>query len=221
MPAHPVPAVSRARRLCAVLAALVTASLAGPREAAATFPRLVSARALSPGAAEVGLAAALGNTDPDYLAGWASLRRGLFRGVDAGVRLGAVQQDRTTDDPTGPLFGADGKVQVLRESIDIPIDFAVDIGWTVALLSGDTYSDLSVAGLFGKTFRGVPVLGEVIVTAGAELVFLGGTARPGADETAAYGLASVDLRLGGRFVFTPELKAGSDVVYGVALKYRF
>ena len=215
------PAAARAARRLAAAAVLGVAWLAFAREASATFPRLVSARALDPGAAEVRLAGTAANTDPDHVAAWVAGRRGLFRSVELGARLGAIRQDRAQDGSTGPLFGVDAKVQVLRESIDIPLDVAVDVGWTVGVVSGETYSDLSVAGLFGWSVRALPVFGDVVVTVGAEMVFLDGSARPGADETAAYGLASVELALGRHLAFTPEVKVGTHVVYGAALRYRF
>ncbi len=222
MSSRPRPAARRRGRAVLLGAAALAGLLAAPRPAAATFNKFVSARALAPRASEIGVAAAYGEVDPDYATAFVLGRVGLFRSLEVGGRLGALSADRPGHDETSVLFGLDAKVQVLRESIDIPFDFAVDVAWTVAFPGGETYSDLAFAGLFGKLVErpfGIPV--SFVPYLGAELVFLSGRARPGGEDSAAFGIAGVEFRLASRLTFTPEVKVGDDLVYGAALRYRF
>jgi hypothetical protein len=205
-------------------AALTLALLSSATPAHATFPKLIGARALPPGATEAGAAGALGNTGPDYWGGWVAARRGILRGIDVGARGGFLSQELSLEHAQTWVAGVDARVQVLRESIDIPIDFSVDLAWTVARPEGATWSDLAFAGLFGKAVPRAWLpdwVPSLIGTLGVELVFLGGSARPSPEETAAYGLASAEVRLGRGLVLVPEVKVGSDVVYGLALMHRF
>lgn len=220
MPTCPARPARYAAVAAAVAAALFGGSLAMPDPAAATFNKFLSARALTPGESEVGLVGSFGDVEPDYLAGYAFARRGLFRGLDIGARLGALRRDLPGGDEIGVLLAADVRVQILRESIEIPFDFAIDVAWTLALPGGKTYSDLAFAGLFSKTFERV-ALHALVPYLGAELVFLAGTGRPGDDDTAAFGIAGIDLRFTPRFSLTPEIKAGQGLVYGGAFRYRF
>lgn len=221
MPTCPARPARHAAVAAAIAAALFVGSLAMPEPAAATFNKFLSARALTPGESEVGLVGSFGDVEPDYLTGYAFARRGLFRGLDGGVRLGALKRETPGRDQVGVLVAADARVQVLRESIEIPFDFAVDVAWTLALPGGKTYSDLAFAGLFSKTFERVWLFHALVPYLGAELVFLAGSARPGSEDTAAFGIAGVDLRFTPRFSFTPEVKAGPDQIYGGAFRYRF
>jgi hypothetical protein len=211
------------RRRAVVVAALVLVAM--PAKAVATFPKLLSARVLLPDDTEAGVASGFGNTGPDYWTTYAFARRGLFRSVETGLRAGLLSAEREADDARGWLGGADAKVQVLRESIDIPIDFAVDAGFTATRLEGRTWSDLAFAALFSSRAdwdwlrRRVPA--TLTATVGVELVYLGGRARPRADDSAAYGLVNLEVRLRSGLAVVPELKAGSDMVYGVGVSYRF
>lgn len=218
----PTRSVHPGRRLVAVAAAaaLATGLVALPDPAAATFNKFLSARALGTGESEVGVAGGFGQVEPNYLTGYAFARRGVLRSVDLGVRIGALVLDQPDGDEVGALFAGDARVQVLRESIEIPFDFAIDAGVTVALPGGSTYSDVAFAGLFSKTFDRM-LFHALVPYLGAELVFLGGKARSRGDDTGAFGLAGVDLRFTPRFGFTPEIKFGRDLVYGGAFRYRF
>lgn len=197
-----------------------------PRRAAATFPVLLPARALSPGATEGFLAGGYGNTAPDYWAALAGIRHGLLRSIEVGARAGTVWVETQDGRDLAPVAGADVKVQVLRESIDIPVDFAVDAGWTVARPGGDTWSDLAFTALFGKRIR-AGWLDEIVgrerlaAIVGAQLVFLGGTARPGREDSGAYGVIGLEVALPANLTLLPEAKFGSSTVVGLSLHYRF
>ncbi|HEX7126613.1 MAG TPA: hypothetical protein VF406_12715 [Thermodesulfobacteriota bacterium] len=197
-----------------------------PRDAAATFPVLLSARSLSPGATEGFLAGGYGNTAPDYWTALAGARHGLLRRIEVGARAGAAWVEAPDDTDLAPVVGADVKVEVLRESIDIPIDLAIDASWTVARPGGDTWSDLAFTALFGKRVR-IEWLDDLIgpdrlaTVVGAQLVFLGGTARPGREDSAAYGLVGLEIALPAGLAVLPEAKVGTDAVFGLSLRYQF
>ncbi|HWP34182.1 MAG TPA: hypothetical protein VNM66_01165 [Thermodesulfobacteriota bacterium] len=224
MPGRPraAPATRRAAPLLVSLTVGLAALLAAARPAAATFNRFLTAQALPVGRWEAGLAGGAGDFEPDYVAGHLEARYGLYLNLEVGARAGALHLDRPDRPALAPLVGLDAKVQVLRESIDIPFDVGVDLAWTAAFPEGGTYSDLAFAALFSG---GLPVESRVarwlVPYAGIELVFLSGSARPLADDSALFGLVGGALRAGPRLTVIPELKIGRDPVYGLALRYRF
>lgn len=209
------------RRLPLVLLPLLLAALAWPSPAEATFPLFLRAQTLSPRDAETFVAGGYGNTDADYWAAVAGARYGLLRSIEVGARAGALWVEAPDAWQAAPVVGADVKVQVLRESIDIPLDFAVDVAWTVARPRGNTWSDLAFTALFGKRVRADWVGDRLTAVVGAQLVFLGGSARPGREESAAYGVVGVEVALGGGLALVPEAKFGSDTVVAAGLRYRF
>ena len=176
-----------------------------------------TAESLDAGLTQAGVHFTLGES---YRSFYPAFRFGLGGLAEIGVKFGATTADVGPEDKVALLAGADVKYQLIKQTEDIPVDMAVDLGFNTHLISGKNISDITFSTIFSRSYplseRGY----KVTPYGGIELSVLYGSYFP-ENETDYYVFVGAEWKLSQKSMFYAELKAGAHTLGGLGIRFEY
>ena len=207
----------RLRVLLPVLALLLSANSSFALQSV-TQNEFTTAESLDPGMTQAGVFISRGNK---YLSFAPAFRYGLGAFFEVGIRAGAITVDIGTKDKLSALVGGDLKYRLIKQTDDITVDLAVDLGFDTTFISGDNISELSFSTVVS---RGIPLTErgyKVTPYAGAEVSAQYSSSRYAKDETNFFAFGGAEWKISQKFMLTAELKGGSSTIGGIGIKFEY
>lgn len=183
-----------------------------------TQNEFTTAESLDPGMTQAGIFITFGD---DYLSYYPGFRYGLGALFEVGARVGAISVDIGPKDKLSALVGADVKYQLIKQTDEIPIDLAVDLGLDNTFLSGDHIMELSFSTIVS---RGIPLTDrgyKFTPYGGLELAAQYSSSAYVQDDTNLYVFGGVEWKLSQKFMLTAEVKAGSETLGGLGIRFEY
>jgi len=200
----------------------VLLSLAAGTAGADSFDTLsqnvfTTAESLDAGLTQAGAHFTLGES---YRSFYPAFRFGLGGLAEIGVMVGATTADIGPDDKVGLLAGADVKYQLVKQTEGIPVDMAVDLGFTTNVINSKNVSEVTFATIFSRSYplseRGY----KVTPYGGVQLSVLYGSYFP-KNETDYYVFGGAEWKVSQKSMFYAELKAGDHTVGGIGIRFEY
>ena len=209
------------KRIFAV-AVLVLLLLSARSAGAVTFETLnqnefMTAESIDAGMTQAGVHFTLGEGYRSY---YPTFRFGLGAMAEAGVKIGASTIDTGPEDKAAVLLGADIKYQLVKQTEEIPVDMAIDLGFDTHLISGKNVSEVSFSTIFSRSFPLTERGYKLTPYGGIELSALYGSYLP-ENETDLYAFVGVEWKLSQKTMFYAELKAGENTLGGIGIRFEY
>jgi len=209
------------KRIVAV-AVLVLLMFSGRNAGADSFKTLnqnefMTAESIDAGMTQAGVHFTLGENYRSY---YPAFRFGLGALAEIGVKVGASTIDIGSEDKAAILLGADVKYQLVKQTEEVPVDMAIDLGFDTHILSGKNVSEVSFSTIFSRSFPLTERGYKVTPYGGIELSVLNGSYL--ADrETDYYVFAGVEWKLSQKAMFYGEFKAGDNTLGGIGIRFEY
>jgi hypothetical protein len=183
-----------------------------------TQNEFTTAESLDPGMTQTGVYVTKGG---NYLSYYPGFRYGLGALFEVGARFGAVTVDIGTKDKLSALAGADLKYQLIKQTDDVPVDMAVDLGFDNTFISGKHISELTFSTIISG---GIPLTDsgyKLTPYGGIELSALYSASSYMKDETNFYVFGGFEWKFSQKFMMTAELKTGSTTLGGLGIRFEY
>jgi hypothetical protein len=190
-----------------------------------------TAESLDPGMTQAGIFLTAGN---NYLSYYPAFRYGLGSFFEVGARVGAISMDVSApliygiDGPTtnklSALVGADVKYQLIKQTEDIPVDMAVDLGIDATSISGNNVSELSFATTVSRGFTLTETGYKLTPYGGIELSSQYSSSdyiNNNENKTNLYAFGGVEWKLSQKFMMIAEIKSGSSTLGGFGIRFEY
>jgi hypothetical protein len=191
---------------------------AGRAEAFVHFTQntFTTAESLDPGLTQMGVFFTLGD---DYESFYPGIRYGLAPLFEIGGRFGATSAKINSEDKLGGLLGVDLKYQIIRQTADIPVDMALDLGLDDTILNNENATEVTFSAIFS---RGFPLEQgyKLVPYGGIEMTALYGSLTP-ENKTSVYAFGGVEWKISQKVVLLMEIKAGSSTLGGIGIKFEY
>ncbi len=175
------------------------------------------AESLDPGLTQMGVFFTLGD---DYKSFYPGIRYGLAPLIEVGARFGATSAEIDSEDKLGGLLGADLKYQVIRQTADIPIDMALDLGLDNTFINERNATELTFSAIFSRGFTLTEQGYKLVPYGGIEMTALYGSLIP-ENKTSVYGFGGVEWKISQKFMFLMEIKTGPVTLGGLGIKFEY
>ncbi len=198
--------------------ALLTLS-AGRAEAFIHYTQntFTTGESLDPGLTQMGVFFTWGD---DYKSFYPGIRYGLGPLFEIGARFGATSVDFGSEDKLGGLLGADLKYQVIKQTDDIPVDMALDLGLDNTIINEKNATEVTFSTIFSRGFPLTEHGYKLVPYGGLEMTALYGSLIT-ENKTSLYAFAGFEWKLSQKVVFLMEIKAGSSTVGGFGIKFEY
>lgn len=196
-----------------------------------TQNEFTTAESLDPGMTQAGIFLTAGE---NYLSYYPSFRYGLGSFFEVGARAGAISMDVNAPLPYGfegpttsklsGLVGADVKYQLIKQTEDIPIDMAVDVGLDATFISGKHASELSFSTTVSRGFTLTETGYKITPYGGIELSSQYSSSdyiNRNENETNLYAFGGVEWKLSQKFMLIAEVKSGSSTLGGFGIRFEY
>jgi hypothetical protein len=177
----------------------------------------MTAESIDAGMTQAGIHFTLGENYRSY---YPAFRFGLGALAEIGVKAGASTIDVGSEDKAAILLGADIKYQLIKQTEDVPVDMAIDLGFDTHLLSGKNVSEVSFSTIFSRSFPLTERGYKVTPYGGIELSVLNGSYLSDR-ETDYYVFAGVEWKLSQKAMLYGELKAGDNTLGGIGIRFEY
>jgi hypothetical protein len=209
------------KRIISWFLVALTALYAGPAFAlpkSLTQNEFTTAESLDPGMTQLGIFVTTGDK---YLSYYPGFRYGLGSLLEVGARVGVTSVDIGSKDKISDLLGADLKYQLIKQTDDIPIDMAIDLGYDYTLISGKHVSELTFSTIVSRGFPLTDAGYKLTPYGGIELASQNSSSSYVTDETNFYVFGGLEWRLSQKFMLTAELKGGSSTLGGIGMRFEY
>ena len=188
-----------------------------------TQNEFTTAASLDPGMTQTGIFFTIGDLeDTDYRSFYPFIRYGLGALFEVGVKFGVTSLDVGPDDKLGALVGADIKYQLIKETGDIPLDLAVDVGLDTTFISGDNVSELTFSTIISKGFPLMDRGYKFTPYGGIELSSMHGSSQyVPPDDTKVFGIGGLEWKISQKFMFLAEVKFGAEMIGGIGINFEY
>lgn len=177
----------------------------------------MTAESLDAGLTQAGVHVTIGER---YQTLYPAFRYGVGGLVEAGVRFGATTAGTGADDNIAALIGADLKLQLIKQTEDVPVDMAIDLAFDTHIISGENVGDLSFSTIFSRpimlTDRGY----KLSPYAGIELSVLYGSFFD-KRETDYYVFGGMEWKFTQKSMMYVEIKTGDHTLGGVGVRFEY
>lgn len=186
-----------------------------------------TAESLDAGMTQTGVFVTAGNNFVSYYPGF---RYGLAPLLEVGAKVGAVTVNVSAPFSLGKtskvaaLAGADLKYQIIKQTDDIPVDMAVDLGYNVTFISGIGVNELTFATIVSRAIPLTDSGYKLTPYGGLQLSALYNSSiyiHSGSNTTNYYLFGGLEWKLTQKFMVTAELKAGSTALGGIGIKFEY
>jgi hypothetical protein len=192
---------------------------AGRAEAFVHFTQntFTTGESLDPGLTQMGVFFTLGD---DYKSFYPAIRYGLAPLIEVGARFGATSATIDSEDKLGGLLGADLKYQIIRQTQDIPVDMALDLGLDNTFINERNATELTFSAIFSRGFPLTEQGYKLVPYGGLEMTALYGSLIP-ENKTSVYAFGGVEWKISQKVAFLMEIKAGPITVGGIGIKFEY
>jgi hypothetical protein len=202
-----------------LLTGVLFALSAGRAEAFIHFTQneFTTAESLDSGLTQMGVFFTLGD---DYKSFYPGIRYGLGSLMEIGARFGATSADSGSEDKLGGLLGVDLKYQIIKQTEDIPVDMALDLGLDNTIISEKNATEVTFSTIFSRGFPLTEQGYKLVPYGGLEMAALYGSLVP-ENRTSVYAFAGFEWKLSQKVVFLMEIKTGSSTMGGFGIKFEY
>jgi hypothetical protein len=192
---------------------------AGRAEAFVHFTQntFTTAESLDPGLTQMGVFFTLGD---HYKSFYPGIRYGLAPLIEVGARFGATAAEINSEDKLGGLLGADLKYQIIRQTEDIPVDMALDLGLDNTLINSRNATELTFSAIFSRGFTLTEQGYKIVPYGGIEMTALYGSLIP-ENKTSVYAFGGVEWKISQKVMFLMEIKTGPVTLGGIGIKFEY
>jgi len=192
---------------------------AGRAEAFVHFTQntFTTAESLDPGLTQMGVFFTLGD---DYKSFYPGIRYGLASLIEVGARFGATSATIDSEDKLGGLLGADLKYQVIRQTEDIPVDMALDLGLDNTFINERNATELTFSAIFSRGFTLTEQGYKLVPYGGVEMTALYGSLIPD-NKTSVYAFGGVEWKISRKVGLLMEIKTGPITLGGIGIKFEY
>jgi hypothetical protein len=192
---------------------------AGRAEAFVHFTQntFTTAESLDPGLTQMGVFFTLGD---DYKSFYPGIRYGLAPLIEVGARFGATSAEINSEDKLGGLLGADLKYQIIRQTEDIPVDMALDLGLDNTFINSRNATELTFSAIFSRGFTLTEQGYKIVPYGGIEMTALYGSLIP-ENKTSVYAFGGVEWKISQKVMFLMEIKTGPVTLGGIGIKFEY
>lgn len=209
------------KRWTGMIAAFLFAATVAPGSAGAenhlTQNEFVTAESLDPGMTQAGVHFTFGE---DYFSLAPAFRYGFGSFFEAGLKVGFTNVDAGSEDKVGAIVGADVKYQLVKETEDVPLDMALDLGFDTTFISGSNLSELTFSVILSKGFPLTERGYKISPYGGIEMSTVYGSYAP-ENDTDILGFAGVEWKISQKFMLYGEAKVGDDFLGGIGLRFEY
>jgi hypothetical protein len=146
-----------------------------------TQNEFITGESLDPGMTQMGVFFTLGD---DYQSFYPAVRFGLGSLLELGVRFGATSANFDSGDELGGLLGMDLKYQVIKQTEEIPVDMALDLGLDNTIINNGNATELTFSSIFSRGFPLTDWGYKIVPYGGLEMSALYGSLIP--DNTISF-----------------------------------
>jgi hypothetical protein len=195
---------------------VLSAGLAGaePRFSQNVF---TTADSLDAGMTQAGVHFTLADHYKSY---YPEIRYGLGAMLEVGVKFGAALTSVDSSNSLGALVGADLKYQLIKETDEVPLDMAVDLGLDNTILHSKNATELSFSTIFSKGFPLTDRGYKFVPYGGLEMAALRGS-LPEDNITSVYVFGGIEWKLSQKFMLLLEVKGGPSTVGGAGIRFEY
>jgi hypothetical protein len=176
-----------------------------------------TAESMDAGLTQAGVHFTLGESYRSY---YPTFRFGLGGMAELGIKAGATTADTGAEDKIAFLGGVDLKYQLVKQTEGIPVDMALDLGFNTHILSGKNISEVVFSTIFSRPFPLTERGYKVTPYGGLELSVLYGSYLT-KNETDFYLFGGAEWRLSQKSMLYAELKAGSNTLGGIGIRFEY
>ncbi len=207
------------KRIIMLFTCTLLALSAGRADAFIRFTEneFTTAESIDPGMTQMGVFFTWGE---DYKSYYPALRFGLGSLLELGVKFGATSADFGSEDKLGGLLGADLKYQVIRQTEEIPVDMAFDLGVDNTFINSGNATELTFSTIFSRGFPLTDSGYKIIPYGGLELAALFGSLTP-ENKTSFYAFAGFEWKLSQKVGVLMEIKTGSITLGGIGIRFEY
>lgn len=177
----------------------------------------MTAESLDAGLAQAGVHMSLGERYQSYYPGF---RYGIGALFEVGVRFGATTAGTGADDKIAALAGVDLKLQLVKQTDDVPVDMAIDLAFDTHIISGKNVSDLSFSTLFSRPLMLTEHGYKLTPYGGVELSVLSGSYLA-ERETDYYVFGGVEWKFTQKSMLYAEIKTGNHTLGGIGVRFEY
>ena len=153
-----------------------------------TQNEFTTGESLDPGMTQMGVFFTLGD---DYKSFYPAIRFGLGALFELGTRFGATSGSFDSGDKLGGLIGADLKYQVIKQTEEIPVDMALDLGLDNTIINNGNVTELTFSTIFSRGFPLTERGYKLVPYGGLQMSALYGSLIPN-NTTTYYGFAGLE-----------------------------
>lgn len=176
-----------------------------------------TAESLDPGLTQMGVFFTLGD---DYKSLYPGIRYGLAPLIEIGARFGATSANIDSEDKLGGLLGVDLKYQIIKQTEDIPVDMALDLGLDNTFINNENATEVTFSAIFSRGFALTEQGYKIVPYGGIEMTALYGSLIP-ESKTSVYGFGGVEWKISQKVAFLMEIKAGGSTLGGIGIKFEY
>jgi hypothetical protein len=177
----------------------------------------MTAESLDPGMTQLGFAFTIGD---GYKSFYPAVRYGLGAFFEIGGRFGLTSADTGSEDKIAELLGVDAKYQMIKQTDDIPVDVAIDLGYDTHFIGGKNLSELTFTGLFSRSFPLTDRGYKITPYGGMQLASKFGSYVE-KQETDFYVIAGAEWKLTQKAMVYVEIKTGDNTLGGVGVRFEY
>ncbi len=211
--------ITRMKNIIMVFICAMLALSAGRAEAFIHFTQdeFTTAESLDPGMTQMGAFFTWGDKYKSY---YPAIRYGLGSLVEIGGKFGATSAEFNSEDKVGALLGVDLKYQVIRQTDEIPVDMALDLGWDNTFVNSGNTSELTFSTIFSRGFPLTDLGYKFSPYGGLEMSALYGSLTP-ENKTSIYGFFGFEWKFSQKTAFLMEIKTGNVTLGGIGIKFEY
>ncbi len=176
-----------------------------------------TAESLDPGLTQMGVFFTLGD---DYKSFYPGIRYGLAPLIEIGGRFGATSANIDSEDRLGGLLGVDLKYQIIKQTEDIPVDMALDLGLDNTIINSKNASEVTFQAIFSRGFPLTEQGYKLVPYGGIEMAALYGSLIP-ENKTSVYVFGGFEWKISQKVVFLMEIKTGGSTLGGIGIKFEY
>ena len=205
--------------LCMVFSAVVLGAGVVSAKTVETLNQneFMTAESLDAGLTQAGVHMTIGERYQSYYPGF---RYGIGALFEVGLRFGGTTAGTGADDKIAMLAGVDLKLQLVKQTEDVPVDMAIDLGFDTHIISGKNVSDLSFSTIFSRAIMLTDRGYKLSPYGGVELSVLSGSYL--ADrETDYYAFGGFEWKFTQKSMLYVEIKAGDHTLGGIGVRFEY
>jgi len=211
--------ITRMKNIIMVLTCALLALSASRAEAFIHFTQneFTTAESLDPGMTQMGAFFTWGDKYKSFYPG---IRYGLGSLLEIGAKFGATSAEFDSEDKLGGLLGVDLKYQVIKQTDEIPVDMAFDLGLDTTFVNSGNSTELTFSTIFSRGFPLTDWGYKFSPYGGLELAALYGSLT---SENKSYvnAFLGFEWKFNRRTAFLAEVKTGNTTLGGIGIKFEY